>query len=68
MEKSLKCTCGSASSRPKNKHATIGTINVTVHHIPALNRNLVIGSCAIKFLAEVRGVQTSVNNLKPNLR
>lgn len=51
----------------ENKH-TIGTINVTVHHFPALNRNLVIGSRAIKFLAEVRGVQTSVNNLKPNLR
>lgn len=65
---SLKPSCGSASSPPQKKHATIGTINVTVHHFPALNRNLVIGSRAIKFLAEVRGVQTSVNNLKPNLR
>lgn len=67
MEKSLKCSCGSASSPRLNKHTTIDTINVTVHHFPALNQNLVIGSRAIKFLAEVRGVQTSVNNLKPNL-
>lgn len=66
--KSLKCSCGSASSPRQNKHTTIDTINVTVHHFPALNQNLVIGSRAIKFLAEVRGVQTSVNNLKPNLR
>lgn len=32
------------------------------------NGILVIGCRAIKFRAEVRGVQTSVNNLKPNLR
>lgn len=46
----------------------MGTINVSVHHFPALNLNLVIGSRAIKFLVEVRGVQTWVNNLKPNLQ